>query len=95
MRRHDTPEWLEVPLIQGFTENSRGLGLVDMIYAIQQEQEHRANGRLAYHVLDIMHGFHEASKNGAHYTLTSQCKRPDVLPVGINQTNLEVLLGSR
>jgi len=92
VRRHDAKEWSEMPLTHGFTENSRGLGLVDMVYAIQTERQHRANGKLAYHVLDIMHGFHDASEHGQHVLLESQCARPKPLPMGINVHTMDRLL---
>ncbi|GGE49409.1 dehydrogenase [Pullulanibacillus camelliae] len=92
VRRHDAKEWSEVPLTHGFTENSRGLGLADMAYAIQTGRQHRANGRLSYHVLDIMHGFHDASEQGQHVLLESQCDRPEPLPMGINVHTIDRLL---
>lgn len=35
---------------------------------------------LAYHVLEIMHDFHEASEQGRHVELTRSCGRPTALP---------------
>jgi predicted dehydrogenase len=93
LKRHDAREWSEIPLSHGFHENSRGLGLVDMIYALQNNREHRANGELAYHILDIMHGFHEASNEGTHYNLQSTCKRPEAFPIGINENSITTFLG--
>ena len=54
-----------MPLLYGNTGNSRGIGVADMAEAIRQGRQHRANGEMAYHVLDIMHAFHEASDHGA------------------------------
>lgn len=92
LRRHDASEWSEIPLSHGFIENSRGLGLVDMVYAIENKREHRANGRMAYHILDLMHGFHDASLDGEHYQVPSTCSRPEALPMGINANNIDALL---
>ncbi|NLM09672.1 MAG: hypothetical protein GX213_02590 [Clostridiaceae bacterium] len=55
--RQETKEWNEVPLTHGYTENSRGIGVADMAYALRTGRKHRANSDLTYHVLDIMHGF--------------------------------------
>lgn len=75
--RHATDkEWREVPLIHGYTKNSRGIGLADMAAAIHLGVPHRASGELAYHVLDIMQSFHEASTQGRHIELSSTCERP-------------------
>ena len=75
-------EFVEIPLIDGLTINSRGIGLSDMAYSLDTGAEHRANGELAYHVLDIMHGIHDSSSAGTHHMLSSRCKKPDLLPPG-------------
>jgi len=83
LRRHDQKEWTQVPLTHFYSENSRGLGVADMAYSILKGREHRASGELAFHVLDIMHGFHDASQEGKHINLESSCKRPEALGQGI------------
>ena len=82
VRRQGAREWMEIPLTHGFSQNSRGLGVADMAQALSNDRQHRANGDMAYHVLDIMHGFHDASKNGKHYELASTCIRPEPMPLG-------------
>ena len=74
--------WSEVPIAHGYTENSRGLGVADMADAIRTGRTHRANGELAYHVLDLMHTIHDASREGRHIDMTSSCARPEPLPKG-------------
>ena len=74
--------WSEVPITHGYTENSRGLGVADMADAIRTGRTHRANGELAYHVLDLMHTIHDASREGRHIDMTSSCARPEPLPEG-------------
>jgi len=71
--------WTEIPILKDYTENSRGLGLVDMADAVSTGKPHRASGELAYHVLEIMHGFHDASDSGTYYNLKSRCKQPEPL----------------
>ena len=73
-------KWEEVPLTHGYAENSRGIGVADMAYAIQEGRPHRASGELTYHVLDAMHGFLDASREGRHYFMESQGVRPEPLP---------------
>jgi predicted dehydrogenase len=74
--------WSDVPITRGYTENSRGLGVADMADAIRTGRTHRANGELAYHVLDLMHTIHDASREGRHIDMTSSCARPEPLPEG-------------
>ncbi|MGO4543643.1 Gfo/Idh/MocA family protein [Paenibacillus sp. 2TAB23] len=76
-------EWSNIPLAYGYTENARGVGAADMAKAIQTGRKHRANGELAYHVLEAMHGFHDASEQGVHYVMKSTCERPAPLPLGL------------
>ncbi len=71
----------EVPLTYGFQENSRGLGVLDMVMAIKEKRLHRANDALAYHVLEAMYGMLEASESGRHYQMTSTCEQPSILPL--------------
>jgi predicted dehydrogenase len=77
LRRASDANWQEVPLTHGHSDNSRGIGLVDMAEAMQTGRRHRASGDLAYHVLDIMDALHESSSTGRHIELTSQCERPE------------------
>lgn len=91
LRRSGEKNWTEIPLTHGFTENSRGLGAADMAYAIRNNRSHRANGKLAFHVLEAMHGFHISSDEGKHYEMTSTCERPAPLPIGITKDSLELI----
>ena len=83
VRRMGAEEWTEIPLTHGYSTNSRGIGVADMAYAIQSGRPHRANGEMMYHVLEMMHGFHDAATQGQHYVMTSTCERPKALPLGL------------
>ncbi len=83
-------EWTDVPLTHSYANQSRGLGVADMALSIQRNRaSHRANGELAYHVLDIMHAIHDSSNSGAHITLTSTCERPAALPANVTEGEIE------
>ena len=79
LRSAKDEEWQEVPLINGRTEESRGLGVRDMAAAIRENRPHRANGEMAFHVLDLMQSFEEASTSGQHIQIQSRCERPAAL----------------
>jgi predicted dehydrogenase len=89
LRRLGETDWREIPLTHAYTGNERGLGAADLAYAIRTGRAHRANGELAYHVLDVMHAVLEASSSGQHIALTSTCERPSPLPVGLLDHQLE------
>jgi predicted dehydrogenase len=76
VRRFNDEEWFKIPLLKEYSDNSRGLGITDMAEAIEEDRPHRASAEMAFHVLDIMHGIHEASSAGRHIKLKSKCKRP-------------------
>jgi predicted dehydrogenase len=72
-------EWRDVPLTHSHTENSRGLGVSDLAAAIRENRLHCANGEMAFHVLDLMQSFEEASASGQHIEIQSRCERPAAL----------------
>lgn len=82
-------DWREVPLTHGYSENSRGLGVTDMAYALRSGRAHRASGELAYHVLDLMQSFLDSSNQGKHIKLESTFKRPAPLPLGLRDGILD------
>ncbi|MCL2801552.1 MAG: Gfo/Idh/MocA family oxidoreductase [Treponema sp.] len=79
IKRFNEEKWSSIPLLKNYSENSRGLGLAEMAEAIEQGRPHRASFELAYHVLDVMHGIHDASASGKYYKLKSKCKRPEAM----------------
>lgn len=76
IRKKGEQEFTEVPLSHGFAQNSRGIGVADMAEAIINGGQHRANEKMAYHVLEAMHGFHDASESGTYYQMESTCEKP-------------------
>lgn len=74
--QESTKEWTELPLSFGFAVNSRGLGVLDMAYALKEGRANRASGDLALHILDIMLSFDKASKSGTYQNLTTGIARP-------------------
>ena len=89
LRRAGDKDWTDVPLTHSYAENSRGIGVADMAYAIRSGRPHRAGGDIALHVLDIMHAFHEASDRGKHILLKTTCERPAPLPTGLKEGTLD------
>ncbi len=81
LRRAGEKEWSQVPLLYGYTENSRGLGVADMALALRLDRGHRASGAMAYHILDIMQSFEESSRQRRHLEIESSCERPAPLPL--------------
>jgi predicted dehydrogenase len=89
VRRAGGADWSEIPLTHGYAENSRSIGVADMACALRSGRPHRASPELAYHVLDLMHAFHDASAQGKHVELESTCQRPAPLPLGLAAGELD------
>jgi predicted dehydrogenase len=80
-------EWSQVPLSYGSIDNERGLGVADMAYALRQQRAYRANGEMAYHVLDIMQSFDESFQQQTYVQIASTCERP--APLALNQRRFQ------
>ena len=83
-------EWNEVPLSHPYEATSRSTGVADMAYALRSGRPHRATGELAFHVLDMMHAFHDASNEGRHIMLESTCARPAPLRADLPEGVLDL-----
>lgn len=81
LRKKGTDDFIDIPLLSNFQENGRGIGVADMAHAIASGTDQRANGHLAYHVLEAMHGFLESSRSGSFYQMESTCKKPEPFPL--------------
>ncbi len=82
IKKEGDKDWKEVSLTHKYGENSRGIGPADMARVLRSGGKVRASGELAYHVLDIMHAIHDASKKGRHVDVESTCSRPEPMPKG-------------
>jgi len=89
VRRAGDNEWRPVPLTHGYAENSRGIGVADMAYALRSGRAHRASGALAYHVLDVMQATLDSPRAGRHIDVESTCERPAALPMGLRHGQLD------
>ena len=89
LRRGDEKTFVAQPLQFPYEENSRGVGVADLASAIRADRPHRASGEMAFHVLDLMISFHEASESGRHVELGSSMQRPAAFPAGLQEGSVE------
>lgn len=80
LRRAGEQSFREVPLTHAFVDNNRGIGVEDLAVALREGRPHRADGAMALHVLEAMHGFYESAEKGRHYVMNSRCDRPVPMP---------------
>lgn len=88
VKRFNSSEPMEIPHAFMYSENSRGIGVSDLAYSLTSGRSHRANGELAYHVLELMHAFHTSSDNGLHVMIQSSCERPEPMKSGLMNEGL-------
>ena len=93
LKRFREEAWSDIPLFLceadkpkdkddwHFLNNLRGLGITEMAEAISEGRPHRASAELTNHVLEVMHGIHDASASGKYYDLKSTCGRPQPMYV--------------
>jgi predicted dehydrogenase len=81
--RPETRKFMEMPLMFGYPENSRGLGLADMANAIKTNTKPRAGVDLTFHVLEVMTAFVRSSRAKAQIDMTSKPERPAPMESGL------------
>ena len=72
--------WTLVPPSAGWLRAGRGYGLADLV-AAGSGIEPRANGSLAYHVLDVMESMLTSARTGRAVEVASTCTRPAPVPL--------------
>ena len=78
---------LPLPFI--YKENSRSIGISDMALAIGENRPHRASAEMARHVMEIMCAFEKSSSAGTKIAISTRCKRPAPLPLGLSDGELD------
>lgn len=75
-------EWQQIPLL--FTDEvGRGVGVADMVYCIRRGIAHRAQGGIAYHILEVMQSFQQSFDTRAFVQVESQPEKPSLFPLGL------------
>lgn len=82
-------EWEDIPLTHPYSDNSRGIGLADMAYAMRNGRGYRATGDLALHVLEVMAAFSKSSQEDRYIHIQSRCERPKPFPTGLEDGHLD------
>jgi predicted dehydrogenase len=84
----DGSDWELVPEAGGYRGAARGYGVSDLAAALAAGTAHRADGQLAYHVLDVMECLLAAAGSGRAVDVASTCERPAAVPLGARPDGL-------
>ena len=69
--------WEEIPLVSNYTSNSRGLGLSDMIYAIDEERkDFQCDASLALHVMEVMEALRLSAEKREYININTKFTPP-------------------
>jgi predicted dehydrogenase len=78
IRRRDGEDWETVATTTA--KSFRGTGVLEMARALREGRPHRAQGALAYHVLDTMIAVAESVESRAFVDVASSVDKPSLLP---------------
>jgi predicted dehydrogenase len=80
-RRRNRGDWEEVRYHSRDARETRGIGLQDLLEAVEESRAPRASGRLAAHVVDVARSVLQAAAEKRTVEVASRAERPDPLPV--------------
>lgn len=80
LRTLGSTEWEVLPTSAGYVDAGRGIGLQDLAIT-PSEDEPRAGGKLAFHVLDVMESLLKSAHEGVAINVESTCQRPSAVPL--------------
>lgn len=78
IRKIGSENWEDIPLSSHYIKNCRGLGVWDLAQSVETGCTPRANGQLAYHILETMEGILTSGVSGHTYSIASRVDRPRV-----------------
>lgn len=81
--RQGREDWEDVVYAGRGSREARGLGLAEMVEAIDASHPHRASGRLARHVVGVARGILEAAVAGVAVEVRSEADQPAPFPVNL------------
>lgn len=79
VRRFNDSEWHALPQFVEYDKYGRGIGVVDMIRAIESGTPHKASTDMAYHCTDIILSMEEAIEKYCEVKVNSTTQKPDGL----------------
>ena len=79
IKRFKDTEWRAVPQFVEYEKYGRGIGIVDMIRAIESGTSHKTSIDMAYHTTDVILSMEEAIEKRCEIKISSTSPKPDGL----------------
>lgn len=74
-----------MPLTHAYRDNSRGLGVCDLAYALRNGRKPRCSAKRAYHMFEIAHGIMLSGEQDIIYQMQSTCTRAQPFKPGYTE----------
>lgn len=81
IKRNTMTEYAMLSSLFPYNDDSRGLGVADMAYALAQNRKPRTDAEIGLHALEAMHGVCQSAQTGQVYRMTTRPERPLALPM--------------
>ncbi|MBO6159422.1 MAG: Gfo/Idh/MocA family oxidoreductase [Firmicutes bacterium] len=84
---------VQLPLLHGFYDSCRGVGLADMCYALRNGRRPRCHCDIGLHAIEVIHAINLCGETGQVYEMTTRCDRPaPIRPSAFSPSCQEVTL---
>jgi len=83
LKRRNDSDWLTIPNLNPYVENSRGIGIAEMASAIKNNRQPRLTPEMAYHILDVLIGIEESCLTGRTVRVESTFTKTPPLPLAL------------
>ena len=82
-----------LPMLHGFLDNNRGIGLADMAYALRNGRKPRLDASLGFHAMEIVEGIIWSGRTGKTHEMVSTCEQPKMIaPIALVGSAQEISL---
>ncbi|WP_326512787.1 Gfo/Idh/MocA family oxidoreductase [Clostridium intestinale] len=82
LQKKGMKESIEIQNCYGYGENSRGLGVAEMAWAMRKDRPHRANIDMGCHAVEILNGIVKCTETGQVQTMETEFELIPALPEG-------------
>lgn len=89
-----SPTW-DVPLTHGYVEESRGVGIADLAFAIRNNRKPRCHYSMGYQAFEAIHGIIDSCTNNTMHQMISHCDRPKAVQPGFRSGLFTGMLGQQ
>ncbi len=73
----------EIPSSHGIMEEGRGVGLLDLAFAIRNDRKPRCHHSMGFQTFETVHGLIDSANNGVNHKMVSHVDRPAAVRPGI------------